>query len=178
MSLKNTNPASENGKFLNVWAVIAIVLIAIIVTACVIICLKFNINRGVEISVDSRPVIIGQINIRGEINNPGLYPLLDGDTIDDILKAAGGITGNAEPNRLELIVLSKEGMNTPQKIDINRAEAWLLAALPGIGEVRAQAIIDYRQRNGLFRDINELLKVPGVGDTLFKNIRSLITVGD
>ena len=64
----------------------------------------------------------------------------------------------------------------PQKVDINRAETWLLAALPGIGEARAQAIIDYRQRYGPFRDINELLKVPGIGDTIFEGIKRLITV--
>jgi competence ComEA-like helix-hairpin-helix protein len=66
----------------------------------------------------------------------------------------------------------------PQKIDINRAEAWLLEALPGIGPVKAQAIIDYRQQNGGFSDISEILHVPGIGKTIYEKIKDLITVGD
>jgi comEA protein len=66
----------------------------------------------------------------------------------------------------------------PQKIDINRAEAWLLEALPGIGPSKAQAIIDYRQQNGGFGDITEITQVPGIGQSLYENIKDLITVGD
>ena len=66
----------------------------------------------------------------------------------------------------------------PQKIDINRAEAWLLEALPGIGPGKAQAIIDYRQQNGGFSDIVEITEVPGIGDSIYADIRDLITVGD
>jgi competence protein ComEA len=66
----------------------------------------------------------------------------------------------------------------PQKVNINRAEAWLLGALPGIGEVRAQAIIDYRQQNGPFRSTNELLKVAGIGTATYERIKDLITVAD
>jgi competence ComEA-like helix-hairpin-helix protein len=66
----------------------------------------------------------------------------------------------------------------PQKIDINRAEAWLLEALPGIGPSKAQAIIDYRQQNGGFGDITEITRVSGIGQSLYENIKDLITVGD
>jgi competence protein ComEA len=65
-----------------------------------------------------------------------------------------------------------------QKININTAGAWLLAALPGIGEARAGAIIAYRTENGPFRDINELLNVPGIGEATLENIRDLVTVAD
>jgi comEA protein len=68
--------------------------------------------------------------------------------------------------------------NEPQKIDINRAEAWLLEALPGIGPSKAQAIIDYRQQNGGFSDITEITNVPGIGPSLYEDIKDLITVGD
>jgi len=68
--------------------------------------------------------------------------------------------------------------NEPQKIDINRAEAWLLEALPGIGPSKAQAIIDYRLENGGFGDITEITNVPGIGKSLYENIKELITVGD
>jgi competence protein ComEA len=65
-----------------------------------------------------------------------------------------------------------------QKVDINRAEAWLLQALPGIGEVRARAIVDYRQQNGSFRNINELLEVEGIGMDTYEKIKPLITVAE
>jgi comEA protein len=66
----------------------------------------------------------------------------------------------------------------PQKIDINRAEAWLLEALPGIGESKAQAIIAYRQQNGRFKHIIEVTEVEGIGPAIYEEIKELITVGD
>ncbi len=66
----------------------------------------------------------------------------------------------------------------PQKIDINRAEAWLLEALPGIGKTLAQRIIDYRQKNGSFRNITEITKVEGIGPDIYEQIKNLITVAD
>jgi comEA protein len=66
----------------------------------------------------------------------------------------------------------------PQKIDINRAEAWLLEALPGIGESKAQAIIAYRQQNGGFHSITEITRVEGIGPAIYEEIKDLITVGD
>jgi len=66
----------------------------------------------------------------------------------------------------------------PQRIDINRAEVWLLKALPDIGEVKAQAIIDYRQQNGPFRSTNEITRVAGIGTATYERIKHLITVAD
>jgi len=67
---------------------------------------------------------------------------------------------------------------TPQKIDINRAEAWLLEALPGIGPSKARAIIDYRQQNGGFKHTTEITRVDGIGPALYEEIKDLITVSD
>jgi len=64
----------------------------------------------------------------------------------------------------------------PQKININTAEAWLLEALPEIGEVTARNIIDYRTGNGPFRNVGELAKVKGVGPKTLEKIKDLITV--
>ncbi|GAI44675.1 unnamed protein product [marine sediment metagenome] len=66
----------------------------------------------------------------------------------------------------------------PQKIDINRAEAWLLEALPGIGPSKAQSIIDYRQQNGGFSHITEITEVEGIGLAIYEQIKDLITVAD
>ena len=156
----------------------AIVLAVIIIAGSVFIGARHGRGQALEISIEPGPETNGQIYVGGEVSNPGLYPLRDGDTFADILKAAGGGTDNADPGILELTVNGKAEAVSPQKVDINRAEAWLLAALPGIGEARAQAIIDFRQKNGPFRDINELLKVPGMGNTIFDGIKRLITVNE
>jgi comEA protein len=100
----------------------------------------------------------------------------------------GGIIAwqNYGPNHPIEITLSEEPdatdgvsqANLPQKIDINRAEAWLLEALPGIGSAKAQAIIDYRQQNGGFGHIAEITEVPGIGQSIYDDIKDKITVGD
>ena len=54
----------------------------------------------------------------------------------------------------------------------------MLEALPEIGATRAQAIVDYRNQNGAFRNINELLKVEGIGASTYDKIEHLITIAD
>jgi competence protein ComEA len=178
MSLNNEKPSSKAGQFFNGWKVVVILLIVIIFACSIIIWLKHSNGRGIEISFEPEEKPVGQIYVSGEVNNPGLYALHDDDSIDNILKAAGGLTGNADPERLELTAVGQGEKVRPQKVDINRAEAWLLAALPGIGETRAQSIIAYRRVNGPFRDINELLKVPGMGNATFEGVKNLITVSE
>ena len=116
------------------------------------------------------------IYIGGNVNNPGFYPLKSADSIESLVKAAGGTQSNPEDYRYELII--DNNYENAQKIDINRAEAWLLEALPGIGETRAGDIIQYRVENGGFKNINELLKVDGIGQDTFDNLKNLVTVAD
>jgi len=137
-------------------------------------------NNGDEIEISLPQTTsqqqIGQIYIGGGVNNPGYYPLKEGDGIEALIQAAGGLAEGADLDAIELLIAQPEAQDETQKIDINRAPAWLLEALPGIGEVKAQAIIDYRQQNGLFNNINELLKVEGIGQGTLEDIRDLITV--
>ena len=67
---------------------------------------------------------------------------------------------------------------TPEKININTADKTSLMSLPGIGEVKSQAIIDYRTTNGPFSQIEDIQNVSGIGPVTFENIKDLITVGD
>ena len=99
--------------------------------------------RTVEITLpdDTSPEETSQIYIGGAVNNPGFYPLRDGDSISSLILAAGGTSDNADLSRLELSIPQAGEATEPQKVDLNRAPAWLLEALPGIGEVRAQDII-------------------------------------
>jgi competence protein ComEA len=65
-----------------------------------------------------------------------------------------------------------------QLVNINMAPAWLLVALPGIGEARARAIVDYREREGPFQRIDQLMQVPDIGPATYRGLRGLVTVGE
>ncbi len=160
------------------WMLIIILLIAVIVTSSTVIWLKNDSNGTIEIIVPPSPALHGEISINGAVNNPGIYPIKDGDSIESVILAAGGTTVDADLSRLNLHVPRVGNEVQPQKVNINKAEAWLLQSLPGIGEIRAQAIIDYRQQNGLFHNTNELIKVEGLGTTTYDNIKHLIMVVD
>ena len=62
-------------------------------------------------------------------------------------------------------------------VDINTATAEDLDRLKGIGPVKAKAIVDYRSKNGSFKSIDDIKKVPGISDATFQTIKSDITVG-
>lgn len=162
----------------NCWMLVIILLIAIIAAGSVIVWSRYNPNQPIEISTLPNHELEGEIYISGDVTNPGFYPLKTGDSIGDIIQAAGGISSNANLHGLELNIPEIGEECQPQQIDVNRAEVWLLQALPGIGEIRAQAIVDYRLQNGLFHNINELIKVKGIGSTTYENIKHLITVAD
>ena len=160
------------------WIIAAILLVLIIVAGSVIISQKASQGQAIDIAVEQGREIMGKIYVGGEVNNPGYYTIFAGDKIDDIITAAGGLKEGANLDSLELTICQADNEYPSQKININRAEAWLLEALPGIGETKAQAIIEYRQQHGLFRDINELMQVPGFGDAIFTQIKGFITVND
>ena len=160
------------------WTLVIILLVAIIAIGSLVIWSKSRQSQPVEISISPEPGLQGEIYIGGAVNNPGFYPLRAGDSLEALVQAAGGTSTGADLNQLKLYIPEAEEGESPQKIDLNRADKWLLEALPGIGEVRAQAIINYRQQNGRFRNINELIKVKGIGPTTYENIKHLVTVAD
>jgi len=160
------------------WALIIILLIAVIATGSTIAWLRYRQPPPIEIPLPPSQEFQGEIYIGGAVSNPGFYPLKSDDSIDTLIQAAGGTTANANLSRLKIYIPTVGEEETPQKIDINRAEAWLLEALPGIGESKAQAIIDYRQKNGTFRNIREITKVAGIETKTYEQIKDLITVAD
>jgi competence protein ComEA len=135
-------------------------------------------GQTILITLKTTPVEVtsGYIYIGGNVNNPGFYPLKSTDSLESLVNAAGGIRSETEDCQPQLIIDNR--YESAQKIDINRAEAWLLEALPGIGETRAESIIKYRMENGIYKNINELLKVDGIGQSTFDNLKDLITVAD
>jgi competence protein ComEA len=164
------------GKY---WLIIVAFLLISLIAGGIILSIKQGSHKPVEISLSQAAPLQydGDIYIGGAVANPGLYPLREGDTIESLIQTAGLIS-DADTGRIEIYVPKTGELSQPQKIDLNRAETWLLDALPGIGEGRAQAIVDYRTQNGPFHRIEDLLNVKGVGESTLDNLRDFITVED
>ena len=167
--------ASKLNKY---WTLIAILLVAIIAIGRIVAWSRYSHSQSIEISTPPTPELQGEIYIGGAVINPGFYSLKAEDSIAALIQAAGGTTGSADLSQLKLYLSQTEGEEQSQKINLNRAEAWLLEALPGIGETRAQDIIDYRQQNGPFSNTRELTKVKGIGIITYEKIKYLITVAN
>ena len=134
------------------WAIVIIFLIAVIIVTVFVAWSRYRPSLPVEILLPPEQEISGNINISGAVANPGIYQFSGGDTIGSLIQAAGGVTSGGKFDDLELNIPLTSGITgTPQKININRADAWLLEALPGIGPAKSKAIIDYRLQNGFFR---------------------------
>lgn len=167
------------GKFDRFWTLVTILLVVIIVIGGIVAWLRYSPGEPLEISIPQSQDWQGNIYIGGGVTNPGIYPFTTSDSIGELIQAAGGTISNDDLGGLELYIPEEEEEeHEVQKININRAEVWLLEALPGIGETLAQRIVDYRQQNGPFHSIEELLKVEGIGDTRYEQIKDLITVAD
>jgi competence protein ComEA len=160
------------------WTLITILLIAVIVIGGIVAWSRYRQPQPIEISLPPSQELQGEVYIGGAVSNPGYYPVKSGDSIEALIQAAGGTTGNANLTGVKIYIPSVGEKEEPQKIDLNRAEVWLLEALPGIGESKAQAIIDYRQKNGGFRNITEITNVEGIGPATFEQIKHLITVAE
>lgn len=159
------------------WAPIVFLLLAVIIIGGIIIWQRHSQSKPIEISLPQSPQLQGEVYIGGGVANPGFYPLKQKDSLEALLQAAG-IAANADITQIRIYVPSVGAEKEPQRIDINRAEAWLLEALPGIGEGLAQRIIDYRQKNGAFKNITEITNVPGIGQSTYERIKNLITVAE
>ncbi len=136
--------------------------------------------------------------ICGEIYEPGVYEVESGARIADVLELCGGVTENAalefinlaEPvtDGMKIYVPSKEevdGMSPIQSenntednglININTADVSELTELPGIGETKASAIVEYRKEAGGFKNVEDLLNVNGIGDSTYEKIKNLICI--
>ena len=158
---------------------ITVFLVIAAIAGGVMLAVQHSRNQPVEIvlSQTEPPEQRGELYIGGAVANPGIYPWQEGDTIQALLLDTG-VEPDADLSHIEIYVPREGEERSPQKIDINRAEPWLLEALPGIGGVLAQRIVDYRSENGPFKRIEDLLKVSGIGEGTFEKIKDFITVSD
>ena len=162
-----------------VYLFITVFLLIAAIAGGVMLGVQRSRHQPVEIvlSQTEPPAQNGEIYIGGAVANPGIYPWQEDDTLQMLLSTAGVVSA-ADLSHMELYVPQAGQTASIQKIDVNRAEPWLLEALPGIGEVLAQRIIDYRSQNGPFKTIEGLLQVNGISEGTLEKIRDYITVSD
>lgn len=133
------------------------------------------------------------VHVLGEVEHPGLYVLdLDARLVDAIA-AAGGTTDAADLTAINLARVLADGeqilvpalgaSTTPSTgapgddlIDLNAADQAALETLPRIGPALAERIIAWREENGRFRSVDDLLAVPGIGEKLLAGIRDAVHV--
>jgi len=141
-----------------------------------------------------------KVYISGEVKSPGVVSVSVNDRLIDAVEKLGGLTSNADLNRVNLAVKIEDGnhyiipkigdelnisdynnstslevSNTiNNKVNINTANENELESLTGIGEATAKKIIDYRNENGKFSRIEDIKNVKGIGENKFEDIKDSI----
>jgi competence protein ComEA len=139
-----------------------------------------------------------RVHVSGAVHQPDVYEFPAGCMVKDAIEAAGGPTDSANLDGVNLAVelhdqqqvyVPRQGEAVPMSpasagggavsgpVNINTATATELEALPGIGPKTAEAIVEYREANGSFETIEDIMDVPGIGEGTFEKIRDGITVG-
>jgi competence protein ComEA len=159
--------------------IIAVFLIVCLITGMIFFSIRLARLQPVEIKLKEVNPMAAAVNITvgGAVSRPGIYASRAGDTLSAVVSAAG-VSDNADTAHLVIYVPEKGEAIRPQKVDLNRAGAWMLQALPGIGEGRARLIVDYRTKNGPFRSVEDLLKIEGFGKSVVDKVRDYATVED
>ena len=139
------------------------------------------------------------VSVVGLVARPGLVTLPQGARVADAVAAAGGLLPDADPASVNLAAVVSDGQQVAVgvpgagvaggaapgvagaadgggPVDLNAATAADLDALPGIGPVLAQRIVEHRERNGPFRSVEQLDDVPGIGPATYAELAELVAV--
>ena len=186
-----------------------------------------NTKKDIKKDEEEEEEVYYQVDIKGEVINPGIYTVKEGSRVIDVIRLAGDLTEVADTSVLnlskkvkdEMVIivysydevvnftatkekeeieqeacLSQNGIQNDAcikdstddtssssvvisgKVSLNTATLDELMTLPGIGESKAQAIIEYREEVGAFQNIEELKEVSGIGDAIFDQIKENITI--
>jgi competence protein ComEA len=149
------------------------------------------------VAASSGPAGLVVVAVTGRVQHPGLVRLPAGARVADAIDAAGGVLADTDLSSVNLArkladgELVAVGVTPPPQaisggqpdagtgsgpLNLNTATAAQFEALPGIGPVLAQHIVDYRTRHGQFRSVDELRQVDGLGTARFNQIKPLVTV--
>ncbi len=164
------------------------------------------VNENFEENVVDKEEIKSTIKVyvTGEVNNPGVIELNTGARIEDAINLSGGITQFANLKKVNLAYVLEDGQKlyipnindkeidyisndngegiieseekANSKVNINTNNINELMELPGVGEALAQRIINYRNENGKFKNIEDLKNVSGIGEKKFENLKEFIVV--
>jgi competence protein ComEA len=154
----------------------------------------FTRQTGDQFALDDQEAETITVHLVGAVVNPGVYHLPAGSRVYELLEAGGGLLEEADAESLnqarplldgeqvyvgpgdETGGTQRSAVSQEGKININLATTADLMALPGIGEVRARQIIEYRDKNGFFTDPRELMDVSGIGEKTYSSLADLITI--
>lgn len=153
-------------------------------------------STGSNVVVPNKNKIL--VEIKGEVKRPNVYGVEEGSIIRDLIDIAGGLTEKANINKInraeklranQLIIIpdnesivsgniiNNEGSSSNDGIiNINSASLSDLQKINGVGAVKAQSIIDYREKNGGFKSIEDIKNVDGIGDKTFEKIKDKISI--
>jgi competence protein ComEA len=145
------------------------------------------------------PMVI--VHVAGAVRSPGVYELTEGERVADAIEAAGGPRRGADLGSLNLAEVVTDGTKvdvvrkgsapvagpTPAApatpgapaaamVDINTADQVALETIPGIGPVKAAAILQFRTESGSFTSVEQLLEVTGIGPATLEAIRPYVTL--
>lgn len=150
-----------------------------------------------QVSSSPSPSVSVIVDVAGAVRQPGVYEFVEGDRVIDAIERAGGSLPKADLSLLNLaapladgtqILVPKTGPavagvpggtapgSSSGLININSASATELEALSGIGEVLAATIVEYRDQNGPFASVEDLMDVSGIGPATLDEIRDQVTV--
>ena len=135
------------------------------------------------------------VYITGAVQNPGVIDIPEDSRVIDAVNAAGGLTSSADLEAINMAdgqhvtvpeissnendnrIAAKKPTSTQKNslVNINTADESELISLPGIGPATAKKIIDYRENNGAFIEIEDIKKVRGIGQSKFENMKDFIT---
>jgi competence protein ComEA len=145
----------------------------------------------------ARPAAGIVVDIAGAVRKPGVYTMAAGSRLGEAITRAGGAVRGADTRSLNLARLLVDGeqvlvpmpgqggspvgpagvpLGPGSLIDLNTATLDQVEALPGVGPVLAQRILDWRREHGRFTSIDELREVSGIGEQKFHDLRDKVRV--
>ena len=160
--------------------------------------INYTVNKEEDIINKDNEEEYIYVDIKGEVINPNVYKIKKGLRVIDVINLAGGLTEESDTSNINLskivtdemviVIKSKNNEevyidsdvdinnnNNNQLIDINTCTIDELLTLPGIGESKANNIIEYRKKNK-FNTINDIMNVSGISESLFNKIKEYIKV--